>query len=186
MKRSRKSQMLGVTLMELMIVVAITGILIMSIGPTARDVVIRNGIIAEVNELSAAAQFARHTAINDQVTTIFCPTTNFTSCSADWNDPKMVFADLDANGQRSNDEEIIAGTGNISESHVLTGPAAAISFQASGVVATTGTLLLCHKDGDAIYARALTISLQGRVKLSNDTNSDGIHEDNTGTPLVCS
>lgn len=175
----------GVSLIELMIGLAISGILITSVGPMVRDILIQNRIIGQINEISAVVQTARHIAINEQATTIVCPTTNFTSCSVDWNNPKMVFLDLDGNGQRSADEEIQAASGVIIDGYDLSGPIGSISFQGNGAVASPSTLLLCHESNDAKFARALTISLQGRVKMSQDTNNDSIHEDNSGSALVC-
>ena len=176
----------GISLIELMIGLAISGILITAVGPMVRDILITNRVIGQINELSAVVQTARHIAINEQSTAIICPTTNFTSCSADWNDPKMVFVDLDANGIRGADEEIMAGSGVIIDNYNLSGPAGNISFQGNGSVASPSTLLLCHNSNDAKFARALTVSLQGRVKMSQDGNNDGIHEDNSGSALVCS
>lgn len=172
--------------MELLVVVAIVGIITMTTAPGVRDLLIRSSVTAQINEMSGVIQFARHAAINEQATAVICPTTNFSTCTVDWNNPKMVFADIDANGIRGADEEILAGAGNISEKYALTGPAGSISFQGNGSVASPATLLLCHVDEEAKYARALIISLQGRVKLSNDSDENGIHEDNSGTPLSCS
>ncbi len=182
---SKKTIPKGFTLIELMISLAIVSILITSVGPSVRDILIQNRLIGQINELSSIIQFARHSAVNEQVTSIMCPSTNFSTCTADWNSPKMVFLDIDGNGQRSADEEILAGTGNSVQNYTLTGPAGTISFQGNGAVASPGTLLLCHDSNDPKFARALTISLQGRVKMSQDTNNDNVHESNAGTPLVC-
>ncbi len=160
--------------------------LIMTVGmPSMQAMLIRTQVTSQINELSAAIRYARHAAINDQTTAILCPTSNFSSCSADWDDPKMVFPDYDGNGTRGNDEDILAGAGNILENFNLTGPNGTISFQSNGSVASPATLLLCHQDNAAEYARALTISLQGRVKLSEDSDDNGVHEDNSGTALSC-
>lgn len=175
----------GATLMELMISLAVISIIVTSVGPTVQDILISNRIVAEVNELSSVVQFARHNAIDEQTDTVFCPSSNFSDCSNDWNLPKMVFADVDGNGARGSTETMLAGTGTIISTHLLTGPAGNISFSGNGSVASPATLLLCHEDGDEKYARALIISLQGRVKLSSDSNNDGIHENNSGTALTC-
>lgn len=150
-----------------------------------RDMLIRTQITSQINEMSSIIQFARHNAINEQATSVICPTTNFSTCSVNWDDPKMVFTDLDGNGIRAATEEMVAGAGNILDSFDLTGPAGTISFQGNGSVASPATLLICHDGDEAKYARSLTISLQGRVKLSEDSNDDGIHENNAGTDLSC-
>ncbi|XOV78879.1 MAG: GspH/FimT family pseudopilin [Aestuariibacter sp.] len=176
----------GISLIEILVGLAIVSILITSVAPAVREILVRNQVTGQINELSSVIQFARHAAINEQITTVLCPTTNFSTCTTNWDDPKMVFPDFDANGQRDEDEEILAGAGNTAANNVLTGPAGSISFQASGAVATPATLLLCAGSGEDRFARALIISLQGRVKLSQDSDNDDIHEDNSGTPLSCS
>lgn len=159
---------------------------IMTVGiPSMQVMLIKTQVTSQINELSAVIQFARHTAINEQASAVMCPTTNFSTCSADWNDPKIVFADFDGDGSRGDGEDILAGAGNILANFNLTGPNSSISFQGNGAVASPATLLLCHKDNEATFARALIISLQGRVKLSRDSDEDGVHEDNSGTDLSC-
>lgn len=179
------SQESGVSLFELLIGMAIVGI-IMSIGvPSMKDMLIRSQVTAQINELSAVIQYARHNAINEQATSVICPTTNFSTCSVSWDDPKMVFTDLDDNGIRGDSEDMVAGAGNILDTFDLTGPAGSITFQGNGSVATPATLQICHEDNEAKYSRALIISLQGRVTLTEDSDDDGIHENNSGTPLSC-
>lgn len=175
----------GATLLELMVGLAIVAILLTSVGPSIRDILIRNRIVAQINELSSIVQFARSQAIDQQTNSIMCPSENFTDCHANWDLPKMVFIDIDNNGIRSNNEEILAGSDHILPSLYLTGPAVVVRFQGNGTVASPATLLLCHKDKEAKFARALIISLQGRVKLSTDSDRNNIHENNSGSELVC-
>jgi type IV fimbrial biogenesis protein FimT len=175
----------GLTLVELMITLGIVAILTLAVGPSVQNILIQNRIVGEINELSGLVQFARNNAIDEQVDTILCPSTDFATCSANWNDPKIVFADVDGNGARGADEELLVGSSGISANNILTGPAAAINFEASGAVSAAASLLLCHKDKDDEYARLLTVSPQGRVKMSQDTDNDGIHEDQDGVALDC-
>lgn len=183
--KSQKSQN-GLTLIELMIGLAIMGILITSVGPMVRNIIVDNSSIAQINELSSIVQTARHHAINEQNNTTLCPTDDFSTCSNNWELPKMVFMDDNNNGSRDAAEEILAGAGNSDSNFTLNGPANTIRFQGNGATATPSTLLLCHASKEAQFARALTVSLQGRVKLSQDSNNDGIDEDNSGAPLSCS
>jgi type IV fimbrial biogenesis protein FimT len=176
----------GFTLLELMISIAILGILLTAVVPNARGILIRNRIISEVNYISSLVQFTRHTAIDEQAITVMCPSNDFTTCSNDWTLPKIIFVDEDNNGARNNDEELLVGSEGSHSTHVIRGPNNPIRFSGNGAVATPATLLFCHNELEAEFARAITVSLQGRLKLSSDTNNDGIYEDNTGTPLSCS
>ncbi len=185
MLKAALSRQKGITLVELMIGLAILAIVLTVAVPSAQSIIIRNRIVSEINELSSVVQYARVNAIDEQVDTIICPTTNFTSCTTNWRDPKMVFADYDGNGQRSVDEDILAGTSILNKNNTLAGPANAIRFSPTGSANAQAQLLMCHKDKAAEYARSLTITLQGRVKISQDSNNNGIHEDIDGTQLSC-
>lgn len=176
---------IGLTLLEMLITVAIVAIVLTTVAPGVQSILIQNRIIAETNELSGIIQYARHHSIDQQIDTIVCPSENFTSCTTDWNDVKMVFADLDGNGARGANEDILAATSSANPNNNLTGPAGALIFEPSGAVNTPATIMLCHKDKVAKYARALLVSLQGRVKISRDDSGDGIHEDNAGAALDC-
>lgn len=175
----------GVTLLELMISVAIISILVTVVGPNARDLLLRNRITAQINELSGVVQYARHTAIDQQVDTVVCPTADFASCSTDWHLAKMVFADWDGSGDLNGDEEILAATDQLAGGLNMTGPNLALVFNVSGAANTAATLLICPDDNDQEFARALLLSLQGRVRVSQDDNHDGIHEDLQGNALSC-
>ena len=175
----------GMTLIELMIGLSIIGIVLIVAVPSAQNIIIQNRIVSQINELSGVVQFARATAIDEQVDTIVCPTSDFTNCTTNWSQAKMVFIDENRSGTRNDDEELLVGTPIITSSNFIQGPASVIRYKASGVVNSMATLLICHKDKEAKYARALILSLQGRVKVSRDTNQDGVHEDNSGTDLNC-
>ena len=170
----------------MLITLAIVAIVLVSVAPNVQSILIQNRIIAETNELSGIIQYARHHAIDQQVDTVICPTENFSACTTDWNDVKMVFADFDGNGARGSDEDILVATSSANANHALSGPELTLRFDASGAASLASEILLCHKDGEAKYARALLISLQGRVKISRDDNDDGVHENNAGAALSCS
>lgn len=175
----------GVTIIELMIGLVIVGV-VLSIGlPAAQSIINKNRIVSDINEMSGVIQYARATAVDEQVSTLVCPTANFTTCTTNWNQVKMVFADEDGNGSRGNDEEILVATSIISSSNDATGPAQAIQFLPNGSANVLSTILLCHSGKDAAYARQLTITPQGRVRMSQDANRDGVHENISGNALSC-
>lgn len=175
----------GLTLVELMITLGIVAILTLAVGPSVQNILIQNRIVGEINELSGIVQFARNNAIDEQVDTIVCPSDDFATCNTNWNNPKIVFADIDGNGARGAGEELLVGNSGVSSNNILSGPGAAIKFEASGAVTAPANLLLCHKDKDDKYARLLTVSMQGRVKMSQDTDNNDIHEDQDGVALDC-
>jgi type IV fimbrial biogenesis protein FimT len=175
----------GVTILELMITVAIVAILLTVVAPNIQAIVIKNRIVGEINELSSIIQFARNNAIDEQIETIVCPSEDFSVCTSNWNHGKIVYTDLDGDGERGAAEELLVATGPGSALNNLTGPGEVIQFQPNGAANSPAALLLCHKNGENKYARQLNVSLQGRVKMSRDANHDGIYEDLTAVPLDC-
>ncbi|MBL4631495.1 MAG: GspH/FimT family pseudopilin [Paraglaciecola sp.] len=176
----------GVTLIELMVTVSIVAIILTSVAPSIQSILIKNRIVAEINELSSLIQYARHQAIDEQTPIIICPSTDYKNCITDWNAPKIVFLDSDGNGKRDEaTEELLVASSAIADSHVMTGPALTLQFEDTGEANMTTEILLCHKDKYAGYARSLSVTLQGRVKMSSDSDNNGVNENAAGIPLSC-
>jgi type IV fimbrial biogenesis protein FimT len=77
----------GFTLMELLIVIAIAGVLVAVGVPGLRTMVENNRLTSQINQFSSSLALARSEAVkvNDHVA--ICPSTNGSSCAADvdWN-----------------------------------------------------------------------------------------------------
>ncbi|WP_235594802.1 GspH/FimT family pseudopilin [Paraglaciecola hydrolytica] len=175
----------GLSLIEMLVSLAIVSIIAMAVSPSIQSILIKNRIVSEINELSAVIQFARNNAIDEQITTVVCPSADYLACNTNWNDPKIVFVDSDNDGDRGAAEELLATTSAISDNNILSGPNLPLFFTPSGEALANTILLFCHKSKKADYARSLTIALQGRVKVSSDSDRNGIHEDATGAALSC-
>lgn len=175
----------GLSLLEMLVSLAIIAIVITAVSPSIQSILIKNRIVSEINELSAVIQYARSNAIDQQITTVVCPSADFASCGTNWNDPAIVFVDADSNGDRGANEELLASSSAISDNNVLSGPNNSIFFTPTGETLTNSVLLLCHSSKKAEYARSLTIALQGRVKVSTDSDRNGVHEDADGVALSC-
>lgn len=175
----------GVTLLEMMITLAILAIVLTVVAPSMQDFLIKNRITGEINEVSGIIQYARHLAIDEQTNITVCPSSNFETCGTDWNQAKIVFIDTDADGARGSDEDLLVTTAKASDSTTATGPSASIQFQDSGAASQSFTYQICPLNKDASFARAISVSLQGRVKISSDSDNDGTHEDIDGNALTC-
>jgi type IV fimbrial biogenesis protein FimT len=178
-------QQKGVTLVELMITVSIVAIILTFVGPSIQSILIKNRVVAEINETSSLIQYARHHAIDEQAQVVVCPSADYSICSTDWNDPKIVFIDEDDNAIRSDSEELLVTIGATSSTSLMTNTTDIIKFTGTGEANETTEILLCHKDGKAEYARSLSVTLQGRVKMSSDSDRNGINENASGTELSC-
>jgi type IV fimbrial biogenesis protein FimT len=178
-------QQKGVTLIELMITVSIVAIILAFVGPSIQSILIKNRIVAEINETSSLIQYARHHAIDEQAQVIVCPSKDYSVCSTDWNDSKIVFIDNDNNAIRGTTEELLVTIGATSKTSLMTNSTNIIKFAETGEANLATEILLCHKNGKAEYARSLSLTLQGRVKMSTDSDRNGINEDAAGAELLC-
>lgn len=178
-------QQKGVTLVELMVSVSIVAIILAFVGPSIQSILIKNRIIAEINETSSLIQYARHHAIDEQAQVVVCPSKDYSVCSTDWNDPKIVFIDEDANAIRAATEELLVSIGASSSTSLMTNTTNIIKFAETGEANLSTEILICHKNGNAEYARSLSVTLQGRVKMSTDSDKNGINENAAGTQLSC-
>ena len=176
----------GVTVLETLIALALTGVLITSVAPNFSAILIQHKIIAALNELSSVIQYTRFKSIDNQVDTLLCPSADFQQCNySNWNLPKIIFADTNHNNRLDQGEALIHATERVPDGIRLKGPKKNIRFYANGLLASPATVLFCPLRLEPKLNRALIISLQGRVRISKDTNNDDIHELRPGKPVDC-
>ncbi|MGY0583118.1 MAG: GspH/FimT family pseudopilin [Paraglaciecola chathamensis] len=174
----------GVSLIELMVSVSITIVLAASVAPSLQATISQNTIAAQMNQISALAQFARGHAIDNQIETTLCATADYSTCSHNWSQAKMVFVDSNSDGERNASETLLTSLSKEESNIEVKGPQNAISFTQNGGANSNADILFC---GDQVSShRALLISMQGRVKTSQDSNNNKIHEDRDGNALNCS
>ncbi|WP_395338564.1 GspH/FimT family pseudopilin [Ningiella sp. W23] len=182
----------GVTLLELLIAVAIAAILLGAIVPNVSMIIAKSKVTAEVNLMSSIIQYTRFQAIDKHLPTLLCPSHDFKTCDVtNWQLPKIMFADINGNQFRDENEPLMHASEPIQTGLIMLGPKKTIRFFEDGAMGSTASVIICPAQSleNAAYQslnRALFVSLQGRVRLSDDTNSDGIHERGSGTPLTCS
>ncbi|WP_279627132.1 GspH/FimT family pseudopilin [Xanthomonas populi] len=169
----------GFTLLELMVTVAVVGILAAIAYPSFRGVIQSNQVATASNEMLASLSFGRSEAIRTNAGAGMCPSSSGTTCGGSWENGWLVWRDENANGVMDGAEPVIRygqGKGAI----VFKGnPMERFTFDRRGRVVGTGaggavptgpqTLLLqpvnC-KSGDVGMARTLTISVTGQVRIS--------------------
>jgi type IV fimbrial biogenesis protein FimT len=182
---SQTSLQKGVTLLEMMIALAILAIVLTVVAPNIREFLIKNRITGELNEISGIVQYARHVAIDQQSPVILCPANDYKECGNDWDDPKIVFIDENGDGDRDDDEDLLVASSPTSDTTYMDGPNNQVEFQETGASNRSFNIILCPSSKDVKYARAINISLQGRVRVSKDSDNDGVHEDTSGDALTC-
>ena len=176
----------GLTLLEMMITIALAGIMLGAVVPSAMSIIDKSRITAQVNRMSSVLQFTSYQAIDQNMPVALCPTPDLTSCDiTNWNLPKMVFNDRNFNKKRDQNETLIHMTSKLPTGVSMQGPRKLVRFYEDGTLGSTATLLICPQQPNDKLNRALFISLQGRVRLSRDSNKDSVHERGNGQALVC-
>jgi type IV fimbrial biogenesis protein FimT len=176
----------GITLIELMITIAIAGILISLAAPNFRASVQNNRMVTEVNDLHASLNLGRSEAIKRNSDVTICASNNGKICTGDWKDGWIVFADNDVNGVIKQ-ENIIRVHGPISASSTLLFSDDQVTYASDGTSTggSKGTFTLCDSRG-AAHARGLVIGLSGRPRHAVDSDANGTLNDAKDLDLACS
>jgi type IV fimbrial biogenesis protein FimT len=183
----------GFTLAELMITLAIVGILLMVGVPSLKTFMQGNRLIAASNELISALHVARSEAVKLNSRVSICESSNGKSCSnsGSWKNGWIVF--VDANGDLVNtgapcaavntdcllrihdgynDTQLtIAGVdANAATINSFTFSSRGLPKAVNGS-SQSGVFSLCSLDsgGNTIGSRAVVLSLSGRVRVSDNT-----------------
>ncbi len=180
-----QSRLKGTTLIELMVVVGILAILGTLGVPSFLSILTKSRITSETNQLNGLIRFARFKAIEQEQLAVLCPTSDYSLCNDDWNAPKIVFIDANHNNERDPDEPMLMSMPKSNNSNQIYSRNRTLKFYESGITASPASVLICPSSKEAKYARLLTVSLQGKIKLSRDKNGDGIHENGAGVALSC-
>lgn len=153
----------GFTLLELMVTIAIAGILLTIGVPSFQSVVTRNRISANTNEFIVAINLARSEAIKRGSEVSVCKSTDGTSCttSGDWGKGWIVYLP-------SSPIEVIRIFGALNGDDTLTSTAHVVTFNSSGALAHNAPITfdfsLCQKQAN--QRNRIVINLTGRPNRS--------------------
>jgi type IV fimbrial biogenesis protein FimT len=175
----RKRSMSGFTLTELMMVLAVTGILLVIGIPSFRYVTISNRISSEVNGLLGDMQYARSMAIKQGLPVTVCSSASGTQCDGGtaWQFGWIVFLDSNPTNQIVDPNEAILRTQPAFSSTDTfqpdNGAFTAITFNREGYAATnaavTVTMLLHDSTNGAQWTRCLAITPVGMLTTQKVT-----------------
>lgn len=182
---SRFPYMRGFTLLELLVVIAIMSIALGVVAPSLQFTIAKSRVLAQRNELNNIIRYARLSAIDEYATVTICPTSNMQTCENNWNQSLIVFMDENQNASLDQDETLLRAINSAANYNSVKGPNGYIRFYASGANSTPASLIICSLQEYPELNRGLFISLQGRTRLSRDSNLDGMHEGSNGNVLSC-
>lgn len=170
----------GVTLIELMVVIAVAAILSALAVPSFNELLRRQQMTGQVNQLFSLVYLARSEAIKRNNVVTICKSADGEFCSGSWSDGWIVFSDADADGERGNDEALINSGGPEDEykvSWTAFGSNNYLRFSPQGLtLSQNGTFRVCDEN-DVTQPRAVVVSKTARVRLppaGEDTNGDDL------------
>lgn len=185
-------------MVELMVTLAILGILVMAAAPNFSAALERNRIEAELKDLSSHVKLARSEAVSRSQTVTVCRSSDQASCSTaapagNWSIGWITFLDLNGNATVDTDDVLLRVHGGLGQ-NVLTvsgdksdpGSIDDLQFTRNGVDARA-TFEMCEDDGDDTMARALIMERTGRLMWSTDSDNprNNIVDDIDGDDLSC-
>lgn len=185
----------GFTLIELMMVMAISGIVLALGTPSFISTIQENRLRSQTFEMANLLAYARSEAAKRPNTTVtICPAATLTSTSGcsnvnTWENGWIVLSDV--NGNRSFDaatDTVLKVSPTLSNNNTLRTVGFAslnyIQFDNQGMPANSGTFVVCDTRG-ATSAKALVISISGQVRLAVDEDGDGIVNAHDASEVAC-
>ena len=188
----------GFTLIEMMVVIALLGILISVAIPSFQEMIKNNRSTSLINTMQGSLMYAKGEAITIGQSVSLCKrdgTNGGVVCdnSQNWEDGWIVFRDVNANGViDAEDCTTTTADCTLRLSEALKPPITlrsngtignTITFDSRGFAQNTGVFSLCDNRG-ASEALGINVALTGTLRRLTDTNADGINDDN-GTNITC-
>ncbi len=159
----------GMTLLELLVTLAVVGILV-AIGVPSMTTFIKNDrITTQINTLVGHLALARSEAVKRAAPVSVCVSSNTTVCTGgtNWEQGWIVYVDTNGNGTRDGGEEILRAQqlleGGVTLTPQIIASQVAYDYRGFADAASVGSFSLCDERG-ANYGRAIAISNTGRVR----------------------
>lgn len=167
---------LGVTLLELMVVVAIATILMMVAAPSFTALMSAQRASSAANALLNGMNFARNEAIKRNARVVICKSANSSTCTTTglWSQGWIVFQDSNNNAQVNTGEAVLMQQGTAAQGVSVTGNqniADYVSYSASGTAKLlsgamqAGTFTICTTPAQTDTVNQLILNTTGRPRL---------------------
>lgn len=150
---------LGMSLVELMVVLAIVSVLALASAPFLGSTIGSNRIENGADQLAASFRFARGEALSTGLPTTVCSSSDSATCTATpWAQGWIVYRSNGAN------QEVLQAV-TPSNQVTIDNPAAAITFNSVGAVTDPagGAVSFVITDSKSSLTRNITVSQVGRV-----------------------
>ena len=149
----------GFTLLELLITIAIAAIVLALAAPSFSAMLMNNKLTAQSGGLNAALNYARNTALSQNINVQICPVgaLNSTTCGTNWASGWMVVRDPTGTPTLLQSRQTPAGN------PVLSSTAASVTFDPRGLSTTQSSFKFCDRRG-AASARSVQVFATGFVQ----------------------
>jgi len=179
----------GFTIVELMISIAVLGIIIAIAMPSLTTFIVGMRVDNEISQLHRLILTARNTAISMEQNVTLCPLNSSNTCSTNWDEELSVFIDLNNNNKyesASNEQLIkVKQAANIDDTLTYTG-FSRITFAPTGQLSSAlNSMFRYCPNGYADLSRAVVVTRSGRSYQSSDLDNDGKDEIRGGAEVVC-
>jgi len=177
----------GFTLAELMVTLAVVGLLAGFVAPSMRSFVLNSRLTGSANELIRSLQYARSEAIKQQKNVVVCMSTDSSTCSSTYTavNSWITFVDINNNWQRdtATDTLIDAHPFESSKTIFSGNEGLRVSFAASGftnpsnagnTLVPTTAMVMCDSRGNkgsAAYSSARGIVIAPATGRSTVTRT---------------
>ena len=164
----------GFTLIELMVTLAVAGILMSIAIPNYQTFILNSRITAQANEFMAAVGLTRSEAIKRATKISICKSANTTvalptcTTSGNWAQGWIIFTDGGTQGIKDGTDAIIQVRGPLAGTNTFIGNTNVvnyIAYGASGFGTQMGTVSLCPPSPAAVVGRDIVISSTGRARV---------------------
>ena len=164
----------GFTIIELMITVAVLGIVATVAVPNFRDFIINNQRVSLSNKMVADLHLARSEAVKRSENVVTCGSEDGATCSGTnigWKKGWIVFVDLDDNDQLDVTDTVLRTETVSTNSFNITGTVSGVTYTPSGVNSSGSQIKICHASSE-YSGNHMTITASGRILQSKKTAVD--------------
>ena len=184
----KRSYTAGFTLIELMVTIAIIGIVALIGIPAFSDFILNNRIRGQTSDFVVQLTHARSEAMRTATRVTVCPGTAGGCSGSNWENGWVVFVDANANAAVDSGETVIGVGAALDGGNTLRSATFStyISFRHDGGSTSiaggglAGSFALCDSRGYGDNARAIAVSASGRMKALA-ANASGSPISNCGT-----
>lgn len=160
--------MSGFNLLELLISLAILGILTLLLIPSYRSLLQRNRTTVVVNQLISAINFSRSQSILQDDFIFFCGSQDHLNCDGQWSEGQII--------KTKNQDVILRTFSKFTKGDQLfwkssLGKNDYLEFSPTGFTdGQDGSFYFCPKFPNEAYGAIIVVSLSGRARIDHDQN----------------